>query len=48
MVMAFAGVLGLAVAGRISYRAGIALTAVVLLLGPMSIRFWLSSANVLP
>ena len=48
MVMAFAGVLGLAVAGRISYRAGIALTAVVLLLGPMSIWFWLSSANVLP
>ena len=46
--MAFARVLGLTVAGRISHRAGIALTAVVLLLGLMSIWFWLSSANVLP
>ena len=46
--MAFARVLGLTVAGRISHRAGIELTAVVLLLGPMSIWFWLSSAKVLP
>ena len=48
MVMPFPGVLGLAVAGRISHKAGVATAAVVLLLGPMSIWLWLSSANVLP
>ena len=48
MVIAFAGLLGMAVAGRISHRAGTATAASVLLLGPMGIWFWLSSANVLP
>ena len=48
MVIAFAGLLGMAVAGRISHRAGTAMAAAVLLLGPLSIWFWLSSANVLP
>lgn len=48
MVIAFAGLLGLAVAGRISHRAGAAMAATVLLLGPMSVWFWLASGNVLP
>jgi hypothetical protein len=48
MVIAFAGLLGLAVAGRISHRAGAAMVATVLLLGPMSVWFWLASGNVLP
>ena len=48
MVIAFAGLLGMAVARRISHRAGAATAASVLLLGPMSIWFWLTSANVLP
>lgn len=48
MVIAFAGLLGLAVAGRISHRAGAAIAAAVLLLGPISVWFWLVSGNVLP
>lgn len=48
MVIAFAGLLGLAVAGRISHRAGVAIAVAVLLLGPMSVWFWLASGNVLP
>lgn len=48
MVIAFAGLLGMAVAGRISHRAGNAMAAAVLLLGPMSILFWFTSGNVLP
>jgi hypothetical protein len=48
MVIAFAGLLGLAVAGRISHRAGAAIAATVLLLGPISVWFWLASGNVLP
>lgn len=48
MVIAFAGLLGLAVAGRISHRAGVAIAVAVLLLGPLSVWFWLASGNVLP
>ena len=48
MVMAFAGLLGLAVATRISHRAGAATAAVVLLLGPIGVWFWLVSGNVMP
>ena len=48
MVVAFASLLGLATAGRISHRAGAAVSAAVLILGPLSIWFWLASGNVLP
>ena len=48
MVVAFAGLLGLAAAGRVGARAGVALTAVVLALGPISVGVWLASGNVLP
>lgn len=48
MVIAFAGLLGLAVAGRITHRAGACVAAAVLLLGPLSVWFWLASGNVLP
>lgn len=47
MVFAFAGLLGLAVADRISGRAGLALTATVLVLGPLSVQAWAASGNVL-
>ena len=48
MVLAFAGLLGLAIAGRISQRAGAAVGAAVVISGPFSIWFWLASSNVLP
>ena len=48
MVVAFAGLLGLAVANRVSHRAGASTAAAVLLLGPLSVWYWLQSANVLP
>jgi hypothetical protein len=48
MVFAFAGLMGLAAAERVSSRAGLALAGAVLLLGPLSIWTWVSSANVLP
>jgi hypothetical protein len=48
MAVSFAGLLGLAVAGRVSERAGAALGLAVLLLAPFSIRSWSSSGNVLP
>lgn len=47
MVFAFAGLLGLAVADRISGRAGLAMAAMVLVLGPLSVQVWASSGNVL-
>lgn len=47
MVLAFAGLLGLAAAGHISHRAGAAVAAAVLVLGPLSIWFWLASGDVL-
>ncbi len=48
MAIAFAGLLGMAVAGRISHRAGVATAAALLLVGPLSVWFWLISGNVLP
>lgn len=48
MVVAFAGLLGLAAAGRISARSGTALTLAVLVLGPLSVITWALTANVLP
>lgn len=48
MVVAFAGLMGLAAAGQISARAGALLALAVLLLGPMSIWVWSASGNVLP
>jgi hypothetical protein len=48
MVVAFAGLLGLAVADRISNRAGVATAATVLALGPLSVMVWATSGNLLP
>jgi hypothetical protein len=48
MAVAFAGVLGLAAAGRVSDRAGAALGLAVLLLAPVAIKVWASTGNVLP
>lgn len=48
MVVAFAGLLGLAAADRASARAGVALGVAVLALGPLSVGVWLASGNVLP
>lgn len=47
MVLAFAGLLGLSIAGRVSRRAGVAMALAILILGPLSIWFWLVSGNVL-
>ncbi len=48
MVLAFAGLLGLAVADRISARAGVCMGLVVLLLGPPTVEAWALNANLLP
>ena len=48
MVVAFAGLLGLAVSGRVSPRAGALLALAVLFFGPLGIWLWLKSGNVLP
>lgn len=48
MVLAFAGLLGLAVGDRISDRAGRAMAGAVLLLGPLAAFIWAWSGNVLP
>jgi hypothetical protein len=48
MVVAFAGLMGLAAAGRVSARAGELLALAVLLLGPLSVWVWSASGNVLP
>jgi hypothetical protein len=48
MVVAFAGLMGLAAAGRVSARAGELLALAVLLLGPVSVWVWSASGNVLP
>lgn len=48
MVVAFAGLLGLAAAGRISARAGTALALTILVLGPLSVAAWALSGNLLP
>jgi hypothetical protein len=48
MVLAFAGLLGLAAMRAVSSRAGMALATAVLVLGPLSIHAWSLSGNVLP
>ena len=48
MVVAFPGLIGLAVADRISERAGMVLAALVLVLGPLSVQVWAGTGNVLP
>jgi hypothetical protein len=48
MTVAFAGLLGLAAADRISIRAGAMLSWLILILGPLSIWAWSMSGNVLP
>ncbi len=48
MALAFAGLLGLAVADRISGRAGLAVAGGVLVLGPVSAGVWAATGNVLP
>ena len=48
MVIAFAGLLGVAVADRVSARAGIATAAFVLAAGPLTVGVWADSGNLLP
>ena len=48
MVLAFAGLLGLAALQAASRRAGIALAAALLLLGPVTVWVWTVSGNLLP
>jgi hypothetical protein len=48
MTVAFAGLLGLAAADRVSLRAGILVSLLVLVLGHISIWVWSRSGNVLP
>ena len=48
MVVAFAGLIGLAAAGRISARIGLTVPFAVLLLGPLSVASWAITGNVLP
>jgi hypothetical protein len=48
IVLAFAGLLGLAVADRVSDRAGVATLAVLLLGGSLAVGVWMLSGNLLP
>jgi hypothetical protein len=48
MVLAFAGVLGLAAIRAVSTRAGMALATAVLVLGPLSVYAWSLTGNMLP
>jgi hypothetical protein len=48
MSVAFAGLLGLAAAGRISERAGAGLGLSMLALAPLSVQLWATTGNVLP
>ncbi len=48
MSVAFAGLLGLAAAGRVSDRAGGTLCVALLVLAPASVLYWLRTGNVLP
>jgi hypothetical protein len=48
MSVAFAGLLGLAAAGRVSGRAGAAVGAAVLVLAPAGVQVWSATGNVLP
>lgn len=48
MVLAFAGLLGAAVADRVSVRMGWAVAMAVLLCGPLSVAIWWGNGNLLP
>jgi hypothetical protein len=48
MAIAFAGLLGLAAAGRVSERAGTVLGLALLVLAPLAVWVWAASGNVLP
>lgn len=48
MAIAFAGLLGMAAAARVSGRAGHALALAVMVLGPASVAVWFATGNVLP
>ncbi len=48
MVAAFAGLLGMAAADRISARSGLWLVSVVLVAGPFAVAVWYTTANLLP
>lgn len=48
MSVAFAGLLGLLAAGRISNRAGTLLAAGVLVLAPVAVLAWLRTGNIVP
>jgi hypothetical protein len=48
MTLAFAGVLGLGVAGHVGARAGALFALLVLLCGPLTIGLWVHSGNLLP
>lgn len=48
MVAAFAGLLGMAVADRISARSGLWVAGVVLVAGPLAVAVWYVSANLMP
>lgn len=48
MAVAFAGLLGLAAADRISQRAALCLSSLVLALGCFSVQTWVTSGNLLP
>ena len=48
MVVAFAGLLGLACADRISPRGGVAVAILVMLGGPLSVATWYLTGNLLP
>ena len=48
MVFPFAGMLGLAAAGRVSARAGWATAGAVLLAGPLAVAWWAHTGNLMP
>ena len=48
MAVAFAGLLGLAAASRVSGRAGWAMAAAVLVAGPLAVVAWARTGNLLP
>ncbi len=48
MVSAFAGLLGLAAADRVSARSGLWLASAVLALGPVAVLVWAHTGNLLP
>ncbi len=48
MVGAFAGLLGMAAADRISTRSGLWIAGLVLVAGPLAVAVWYASANLMP